>query len=215
MLCHEEWADVGKHFRSYEHIAYFMDTMPKNKEAEHGVEVEGSQQFLEVEHGKGWLDGHFGRMRRWTMEIAKKVTISAIGQYVRLLQGRANHAMKDDPEGPRYRFIHFKPPARANYGKQKMDGPAMGILYNSTYSLTSVNAGGGKRRVANHVLAGRKPVSQCCFKKFVGKGDLLAEDDELVVDLVLPAPVGKDGWRRASRKVAPEKEKPEFSKIMN
>ena len=86
--CHEQWSDVGKHFRSYQHFGYFLTVLPQV------VKADTSLNFLEVEHGKGLIDGHFGRMRQWTMVIASKVTISTIAQYRRLLQGRADHAMK-------------------------------------------------------------------------------------------------------------------------
>ena len=66
VLCHEQWGDVGLHFRSYQHFAYFLDTLPQR------WKTAGSLQFLEVEHGKGKIDGMMGRIRQWTNVIASK-----------------------------------------------------------------------------------------------------------------------------------------------
>ena len=135
VLCHEQWGDVGLHFRSYQHFAYFLDTLPQR------WKTAGSLQFLEVEHGKGKIDGMMGRIRQWTNVIASKVVISTVDQYAKLLQGRADHAMIQDPDGPRYIFEHLKPPAKSQFGKKILDGPKMGIYCNSTYGSFSFVCG--------------------------------------------------------------------------
>ena len=135
VLCHEQWGDVGLHFRSYQHFAYFLDTLPQR------WKTAGSLEFLEVEHGKGKIDGMMGRIRQWTNVIASKVVISTVDQYAKLLQGRADHAMIQDPDGPRYIFEHLKPPAKSQFGKKILDGPKMGIYCNSTYGSFSFVCG--------------------------------------------------------------------------
>ena len=214
--CLQGWSDIGKHYRATQHLSYWLYTLPKQLQKKTGLD------FLEAEHGKGVLDGLFGRMRMWTLTMAKKVTIKSVAQYCALLQRRANNYMKHNPNGPTYKFVHFKPGPRKGYGKDRVDFGDLDIRCNATYSLSSAPQAGGHVKIYDHVLTG-KPAHVSGRAKLAepAHGAALedAPDEMTILGAAMAAAneakTDADGWKRAYRKVAPEESKPHIKKMRN
>ena len=211
------WSDVGKHYRATQHLSYWLYTLPKKHKKTTRID------FLEAEHGKGVLDAMFGRIQMWTKTIARTTTIKAVAQWANLLQARADSYVKINPGGPVYKFIHFKPGPRKQYGRDWVDFADIGIRCNSTYSLSSSLTDGGDVVVSDHVLTGKpaqvRRVAKLLPKPLAGADLEDAPDETTVLAAAIAcaneAKEDADGWKRAFRKTAPEESKPHIKKMRN
>ena len=64
------WADIGTHFRAYRFWGYWLDHFPLARDVDIAINYHLDGR------GTHMLDGHFGKLRRWSELDAKKRTIS-------------------------------------------------------------------------------------------------------------------------------------------
>ena len=72
------FSDIGPHFHSSRFLAYFLSYVPEKSN------VSASTVFFPGGHGKGPVDGHFGRMTYDKKEIAKTMKLCEVEEYVRV-----------------------------------------------------------------------------------------------------------------------------------
>jgi len=205
---HRFWADVGRHFRSYEMMGFWLDQKATQ------LRTAQSLAYQADGHGKNVLDGHFGRMRAWTEIIAKKHTVSTHTRWAELLQERAERYNSQDFAGAELRFIAFTPPPKKTLKAQAIDGPSMGILCTRTFFISSHLSKGNNAIISNHVLAG-SPAQKSQYPKYTHKNlqDQEGEEAEEEDAYSEKGKVSSDGWRRVQRISEPEKAPPMVKKM--
>ena len=67
----------------------------------HGVS-ETLLQFFAERHGKGILDGFFGRMTHWLEAVAKTNVVASLQDYCSLMGARADQHCRDNPKAIRF-----------------------------------------------------------------------------------------------------------------
>ena len=102
------WMDCGPHYRSYEHMACWAKTWFVNL----GCEI--ILQFFIQKHGKGLVDGLFGRVRAWIRDylMTTKKRIIEVDDLMAVLRGGAQTANERDQGGARHMVERFEPEAK-------------------------------------------------------------------------------------------------------
>ena len=89
------WCDVGPHYRSARFITFWIA---------HLCKLYGVESLLELfaeHHGKGILDGFFGRMAHWLEAIAKTNVVASLQDYCSLMAARADQHCRENPKAIR------------------------------------------------------------------------------------------------------------------
>ena len=82
------FADVGNHCRASVTVAYWTGGLLDKFPFLQSTEI----VFFPEHHGKGPVDGHFGKMAAWKHNTAKSRVISSLRDYVTIMQERADEA---------------------------------------------------------------------------------------------------------------------------
>ena len=134
------WCDVGPHYRNARFLAFWLVHLLK----ELGV-PEASVEFFVEHHGKGIIDGHFGRMASWLDAIAKKKVVATLVDYCKFMGERAEMHHTENPMVPRCEFHAFTPPAKASLPPKVLDADWLryrNMRIKSSYSWRSEMIGG-------------------------------------------------------------------------
>ena len=95
------WMDCGPHFRAYEHLAYWQ----REWFTSDGFRGEVVLNWFVEKHGKGLVDGLFGRVRGWIREFLtskKDQRIVEVSELVDVLTQGAKLSQLRDPHGSAY-----------------------------------------------------------------------------------------------------------------
>ena len=214
---HVWWSDVGVHFRSARFFYFWLVHMAKE------WKTPTELNYFAEGHGKGIIDGHAGRNRRWLEQAARTKTISSCEDMAACLQERADQQAKRSPGRAICHYVTFNPPAISELPQDTFDASVLrkaGLGVRSTYALSSEVDIAGQVKVASHSLTGMsatceavppaadrkgktaKPASTCLRSSAADACEGDVEEDEAHVELGKP---GTDGWRRTYRTQEPEK----------
>ena len=188
------WCDCGPHYRAGLFMGFWLVLIP---------ETYGKDTFLNFDvegHGKGIVDGHFGRMSYWLNEAAKEREISDCADLCAALQQQSSTASSSAI----CVFINFTPPPKHTLKLRALDCTTLrsrGLAVQSSYSWTSSKDLAGHVILHTHTLTGQPSVKQTYAPV---TGQLTGEDAE--------AAKGKD-WRVGYRKHAAEKEPPSLKAL--
>ena len=200
------WADVGPHFRAYRFWSWWLDVFPRE------VRKPVFLDYFVEGHGKGVLDGMFGRMSKWTEQIARKEVLPTVSELCCALARRADQ-MNGQHGRSLYTFVDFAPLAHAELPHRLLSGTSMRdrkMGCRSTYSLSTTLSRLNHAIIHSHVLTGR-PVVASTPPPYCD-GD--REEEEEVQELDgIPNVCGTDGWRRAYRMRVPEKAGPRLGMV--
>ena len=103
------WADVGPHFRCSRLVGFWLSYVLRS------LKLKATDLFFFPEHhGKGIIDGHFGRMRMWLLTLAKSKIISTLQGYTEGMGERAMQYKVQNPTSPNCVLHAFSPPVKSS-----------------------------------------------------------------------------------------------------
>ena len=99
------WADCGPHYKSYEHVAGWLGDW-----VESSTPRKVRLSYFGEKHGKGQVDGLFGRIEGWLKNYLKKPgsRIASIDEMESVLRAEATRAMSAEP-GVQFVVVRWEP----------------------------------------------------------------------------------------------------------
>ena len=129
------WADVGPHFRCGRMIGFWLAHVLRE------FRFQATQLiFFPEHHGKGIIDGHFGRMRMWLLTLAQSRVVATLQEYCDGMGERADHYRAQNPKAPQCKFHAFMPPPKASLPQTSLRTDMLrseNIFVKSTYFWSS------------------------------------------------------------------------------
>ena len=168
------WIDCGPHFRCYEHLGYWQQEWFAK------LSCEMVLNFFVEKHGKGLVDGFFGRVREWIKEylITTSNRIIEVDDLLRVLVEGAARVASRGAGGLRYIVARLEP------AKPKTLHRAEGLPFQvqKTYCMSIRARGSGQRdppHWRNHVFS-----------------DLVAAPNEAHIAKCIPVAADGGDWRQ-------------------
>ncbi len=130
--------------------------------------------FFPAGHGKGPVDGHFGRMTHDAKATAKKKILAEVSSYVSALRARCKARQAKDPKSPICVFIAFEPARKSSLPKTVLNSALlrdaeMGLKTTLAYSSEKTTVG---VRLFRHPVAGHAHDKHCWAPLAKGGDDL-------------------------------------------
>ena len=186
------WSDCGAHFRTYTLLYFLLVQVVQS----HGLQVHIN--FCGEHHGKGAVDGFFGRLDGFLREFARTQVVANIDDVRLAFEHGAADAMSRDP-WVEYFFRTVDPSDAALQAAYRALLPSDSFEVTKTYCMQSRPAPGRLQRAQlSNVASGVLLQNRLFSDRTVGEPVVPAFIEH-------PADVNRK-WRRACRKTEPEKD---------
>jgi hypothetical protein len=191
------WSDVGPHFLSARFLGFWLVHLAETRRKKMQV------FFFPPGHGKGPVDGHFGRMTHDKNRAAKKKILAEVKTYVQALQEQADERHRNDPKQPLSVFICFEPAPKKDLPRKILDSKKlrdaeMGMKTSLAYSSEMMSH---HVKIFRHPAAGR-PHDKTCFAAFAKGADELDDGND------------EGDWKRYYRTARPDQMKLKIGSLL-